>query len=38
MHCIGQTDCDGRQDRALPVWNTVAAIKGVKTWRALPEN
>lgn len=38
MHCIRQIDYNKRQDRALSVWNTVAAIKEVKTWRALPEN
>lgn len=37
MHCTGQADYNRRRDRALPVWNTVAAMNGVKTWRALLE-
>lgn len=35
MRCTGQADYNRRRDRALPTWNTVAAMNGVKTWRAL---
>lgn len=37
MGCAGQADYNRRRDRALPTWNTVAAMNGVKTWRQLLE-
>ena len=37
MGCAGQADYNKRRDRALPTWNTVAAMNGVKSWRQLLE-
>lgn len=35
IHCKGQKDYNRRRNRALPTWNTVAAMNGLKSWRAL---
>lgn len=35
MGCTGQEDYNRRRDRALPTWNTVAAMNGVKSWSRL---
>ena len=35
MACTGQADYNRRRDRALPTWNTVAAMNGVTAWKPL---
>ena len=37
LRCTGQADYNRRRDRALPTWNTLAAMNGLKTWRELLE-
>lgn len=37
MGCTGQADYNRRRDRALPTWNTVAAMNGITCWRQLLE-
>lgn len=35
LRCTGQDDYNRRRDRALPTWNTMAAMNRCKTWRQL---
>lgn len=35
LRCTGQADYNRRRDREMPTWNTLAAMNGLRTWRAL---
>lgn len=35
LKCTGQDDYNRRRNRALPTWNTMAAMNKCKTWRQL---
>ena len=37
IRCTGQADYNRRRDRALPTWNTLAGMNGLRTWGALLE-
>ena len=35
LRCTGQAEYNRRRDREMPTWNTLAAMNGLRTWRAL---